>query len=393
MQKSIKPGDVNPKNKKQTCVVCPSNEHKGDRRRWLTNTATCVPKDAGHKKPCRSCAAKLQAKQRPDSRRGRLIRGKRRLLCGTVQRLQDREEQHYKDGTTPADCGICNRPFTDKKANNERKVSYCKDCEPWVAVALRPEQCNVKTPERDAAYAKIKRAVLALLALKDDPPSEIPPPGQMPFYELVHRYAWQRPNASPWNRGTPSSYKIRHLALFFEQTPIGKIDLAAAGRFKNDYLTGSNRLGPRQIQSARRMLDVLWDMIEFAGQKSWIKSNSGTLRRPALILPAQSDHQRDRIMTVDEEARLHAACSGGHSYLKAVLLGVADVPAALREFLRLLPSDVNLDENSITVRTKNGKTGESVPRKVKITPRLSSALRETLNSLGLRPDQPIFLSA
>jgi hypothetical protein len=243
-----KPGTPNPDNPREVCVECPSDEHEGNRLRWLTNTTSRARAD-GYRKLDRSCAAKLQARQYPESRQGRLLSDERPLLCGTKQFLKDRLDEHHLNGTTPAVCGICDDPFTDKKAHNKREVSFCESCEPWAAATLPREQCNVSGPERDVVYANIKRARQMLK--RDTGRARLTLTS--PFFALVKKFAEVHPNADPQSPGVQDTAKAKHLLLFFQDKPIGEFVLESADEFTQDFLKGADRLGARRPASARRL--------------------------------------------------------------------------------------------------------------------------------------------
>ena len=354
------PGDRNPNDSKQVLVVCPAC----DELRWIkpSNAPLKLQLEAAdYRKPCRKCSAKQLAEQRPESRRGRLKTERRHLLCGTVQLLGGRQPEHYQNGTAPSVCGICAAEFDAKKAFNEKQVVFCDGCEPWVAVALTHQQCNAPGPERDEAYARIK-SVRARMAGDD---SKVPVGPKMPFWLLVKRFVEVYPAAAPESRSRADygSSQVRHLALFFRDTPIGKIDSESADEFKEYFLRGDNRLGPRHATSARRILETLRRLLRFAKEEGWIKSNplpNGVALGPAIPL-----YKGDRILSLEEEKWLHAACEGQLAYLLAVSVYMADAPGHLRDFLKLRWADVNFEKGLIPGHKSL----------VQMTPRLSEAMR------------------
>jgi hypothetical protein len=118
-------------------------------------------------------------------------------------------------------------------------------------------------------------------------------------------------------------------------------------------------------------------MLRFAKEQGWIEENP--FPRGVALGPAVPLYKDDRIMTREEEGRLHAACSGKFAYLLPALIYVADAPAYLRDFLKLRWADVDFEGGLIP-----GHRGL-----VEMTPRLSEAIRSLRGLSRSRPDSPV----
>ncbi|HEV7889452.1 MAG TPA: hypothetical protein VGP08_02380 [Pyrinomonadaceae bacterium] len=279
-------------------------------------------------------------------------------------------------------CGICDRRHDDGNlSRGENQAGFCDDDKPWATVALQPEHYTTVSPERVALYAKIKRI---RETLERGTGSIVEGPA-MPFWALALKFAERYPAADPLARGAAETSEVKHLLLFFESKPIGDFQLESAEEFATYFLNGSNRRGPRTPASATPLRDMLRRMFGFAFAQGWVAKNpfpKGV--RPG---PAPPTYSSDRIMMAAEEQRLHAACLDSFSYLLPILLFVADVPAHMRDFLRLRWRDVDLSAGVATVCAFNSK--QRVTRAVQMTPRLRAALAALAGRPKPTPDSPL----
>lgn len=131
--------------------------------------------------------------------------------------------------------------------------------------------------------------------------------------------------------------------------------------------TITRRHTPRTITTVNRELSYLRRMFNIAIQQGWL------IRNPfkcgdALILTS-CEKRRERILTLDEEMRLLAACDDPKRFhLKPLLIALLDTGARKGEMLKLCWRDVDLVNRIITIRALNTKTLRE--RSVAITERL-----------------------
>lgn len=347
-------GDRNPDNPKQVWVMCALCS----RGRWVTTTTPLKLKAAGFIKSCMKCAPR---------RPWRLKTSDELLLSGSILHWMARDFT----------CGICNSRHSDAgMSRGAQQPGFCKGCKPWVAIALKREHYTNPSSERDAIYTKIKRIRRAL----EGDAREIPTGPPMPFWGLVQRFAERFPQAAPDSLKSQSHY-VRHLALFFVDTPIGNIGYDSARAFEKLFLSQCGRLGPRAPHTTRGALDTLRRMLGFAKEHGWLEDNP--LPKGVALAPPCPQYKSDRILTLEEEVRLHEACIGKLSYLRAVLIYVADAPAYLRDFLKLRWIDVDFENGLIA-----GRRGF-----VEMTPRLTGAMHSLWEQSDRYVDNKVILRA
>lgn len=117
---------------------------------------------------------------------------------------------------------------------------------------------------------------------------------------------------------------------------------------------------------------------------------------PSLIVPkfpinTKAEVERERVMTIDEETRILAACGDtepleyvrkgqkvkaehktNREHLKAIVILAVDTAMRSAEMFSLVWSDIDFDKGIITIRAQNSKTGKG--RKVGMTPRVKQEL-------------------
>lgn len=138
-------------------------------------------------------------------------------------------------------------------------------------------------------------------------------------------------------------------------------------------LHGESRLGARSEYAVGAMVATLRRMLNFAKEHGWVKVS--IFQRGTSVTPDRPTFRSNRIMTIEEEQRLLAACVGEFSYLRASLIYMADIPAYQLDYLRLLWRDVDF-ENRLIV----GRRGF-----VEMTPRLFEAMRALWESSEHHP--------
>jgi integrase len=324
-------GSYDPNNRARRYVRC--SAHPGEPYDRFASIPGAGPlrwaevEAAGWEKPCPSCA--------------RRNKGLLRLSTHSAIDLDDRDRSGKYARAT---CGICgyrgddDTPHLVALSLGENQTGFCPTCQPWAAIALTAEHLANPSLERKIIYEKIVR-VRGML----EGDNGYQPDSLMPFCALVKKFAEQYPQSAPV--GGPQSSETRHLLLFFEDRVIGEFTTQSGDQFADSFAKGNNRLGHRSSTSATPPLDLLKRMFGFAYREGWIIENPFSKGRRLNAPPPH--YKPERIMTVSEEEGLHAACSDNFAYLLPVLIYVADVPAYLRDFLKLKWSDVDFGASTI----------------------------------------------
>jgi hypothetical protein len=124
------------------------------------------------------------------------------------------------------------------------------------------------------------------------------------------------------------------------------------------------------------MVGDLKRMLSFAKENGWIAENP--FPRGKRLYP-RVRFKTNRLMTLDEDERLQAAC-GDDLELRTSFLYMADTGIAYRSVLELLWSEVDFDHGNITAASGI----------VEMTPRLASALRGLWESAGGSSEGRVF---
>ena len=126
----------------------------------------------------------------------------------------------------------------------------------------------------------------------------------------------------------------------------------------------------RSLSAVNRELELLRMIFNFAEQSDWIAKSP--FRKGASLISKASERQRDRVLTLEEEARLLDACSEKRAHLKPLLMTALDTGMRRGELFKLVWPDVDFGLDLIRVRATNTKTER--PRTVGMTPRVREAL-------------------
>lgn len=169
------------------------------------------------------------------------------------------------------------------------------------------------------------------------------------------------------------------LREYFADSPIGRIGHVDFEAYKRDRLlvptvrekdSKGNNIGVRSIASVNRELALARRIFGIAEREGWI------LRSPFRkgdVLISQADERRGtRVLTLDEEKRLLAACTGNREHLAAIIVCALDTGMRRGEVLSLRWQDVDLEHKRITLYALNTKTLRS--RIVPISNRLLAKL-------------------
>lgn len=153
-------------------------------------------------------------------------------------------------------------------------------------------------------------------------------------------------------------------------------------RLKQKTIRGTERT----ITSVNRELETLRAMFNFAKQQGWIITSP--FERMKGVISKADEARRDRVISVEEEAGLLAACTGKREHLRAILILALDTAMRRGEILKLRWRDVNLEARTITVTAMNSKTARA--RQVGITNRLLIELQKLWDVSPKDPDLSVF---
>lgn len=366
------PGEQRPGRPQERWVVCRSCpvEH-GEWRRGSDHRLRAL----GYVRDCPKAAARKRSDARTRRRASLVADSGSTYLVGEV--IPGEPENVY------VKCGICGRWHKEVRVHEaalKRRRGYCPDCLPWALLALPSVSYLRPGPARSAAYAKIRRV---RAAIEDDAAAaargELLP--AMPFWTLARHFIAEHPEAAPQTESrSMTSTHLRHLALYFEGKPIGRIDRKAVDGFVawfKDSPSGrlTARPGTFAESYAGRIVGTLRRVLLFAEARGWIKDSP--LRERERLYP-RVRFRSDRIMTADEDARLLAAC-GDDLELRAAFLYMADTGAPLLSSLGLWWSGVDFDRGTVE------GPGGAVP----MTSRLAAALRQLSERAGDH-EAPVF---
>lgn len=109
----------------------------------------------------------------------------------------------------------------------------------------------------------------------------------------------------------------------------------------------------RAIATVNRELQLLRHIFRFA------KSDKLILSSPFddhSIISAAAETERNRVLSLEEEARLMAACKNERAHLKSLIITALQTAMRRGELFKLKWSDVNFGERIITVQASNTKT-------------------------------------
>jgi integrase len=141
----------------------------------------------------------------------------------------------------------------------------------------------------------------------------------------------------------------------------------------------------RAVASTNRELALLHRMFNVALQEGWIRRHP--MKGGDALISVAGESKRERILTLDEETRLLAACTGKREHLRTIVIAALDSGMRKGELLKLLWPDIDLAKRVITVRAFNTKTMRA--RSVAMTIRLTEEL-ERRKALMEDPDARVF---
>jgi integrase len=128
---------------------------------------------------------------------------------------------------------------------------------------------------------------------------------------------------------------LERLIEHFGKARIQEIDSVAIEEYRDKLLASGLKYA-----SANRYLDILRVIFNWAKTKKWIHLTPfETAEEP--IIRKSLEVKRNRIMSVDEESRLLAQCTGKRKHLRAMIICAVDTALRKSEQLTLTVSDVD----------------------------------------------------
>jgi integrase len=158
-------------------------------------------------------------------------------------------------------------------------------------------------------------------------------------------------------------------------------------RFRKERLnTPTIHKKARSVSTVNRELEILRNMFNVAYREGWILRNPFT-SGPPLILKSH-ENMRERILTLEEEERLLAACEGRRAHLRPLIIAALDTGMRRGEILKLTWEDIHFEERLIHVKAFNTKTERE--RWLAMTPRLEAELRSLYERSTKQPGERVF---
>src|SRR5262245_1801220 len=184
--------------------------------------------------------------------------------------------------------------------------------------------------------------------------------------------------------GLKSWYTLRiyldALNAFFGDMRLKDIKAADLEDFKLQRLaTPTQYKKERTLSAVQRELEAARAFFRWCVKRGWLRvSPFEKCEEP--IISKTAEARRDRVLSVEEEERLLAACVEPRAHLRPLIICALDSAMRRGEMLQLRWAFVNLLQGVINLPAEITKTGR--PRAVPITPRLRAeleALKEKAN--------------
>ena len=151
-------------------------------------------------------------------------------------------------------------------------------------------------------------------------------------------------------------YFVSQFRRFFGKRKLKEItyeDIYSYRTLRLETLTPTKR--KRTIATMNRELAYLRRMFNIALRKGWLEKNPINCGEPLIL--SSYERRRERILTVEEEANLLAACDHPQrKHLKPLLIALLHTGARLGETLKLDWASVDFDNKLITFQALNTKT-------------------------------------
>ncbi|MDQ3652685.1 MAG: site-specific integrase [Acidobacteriota bacterium] len=166
-------------------------------------------------------------------------------------------------------------------------------------------------------------------------------------------------------------YQLTVLENHFKKKLLASITYGDVRSFRAERLKALTiHARQRSIASVNRELALLRRVFNVALREGWIARNPFTSGES--LISYADERRRERVLSLDEETSLLEACAGRRAHLRPVIVAALDTGMRLSEILKLRWSDIDHENQRITVRAFNTKTLRA--REIGITARLSACL-------------------
>ena len=143
---------------------------------------------------------------------------------------------------------------------------------------------------------------------------------------------------------------------------------------------------PRKVASVKREMATLRAILNFAVSNDWLDQNPFTKLKGIVSISAET--QRDRILSIEEEERLLAACTGQQAHIRSIVICALDTAMRKGEIFKMKWNDVRLDSGEIFIPLTNTKTDAA--RTVGMTARLKDELLRLWKQSSQDPEPLVF---
>jgi integrase len=180
---------------------------------------------------------------------------------------------------------------------------------------------------------------------------------------------------------------LKTLTAYFGHRKIRSLTYGDIEAFKHQRLnTPTVRGQQRSLANVHRTLALLRHLFNIAVREGWLMRSPFVAGKPLINLA--DEKKRERVLTIEEEVRLLAACDGPRAHLKPILICALDTGMRQGEIFKLKWSDVDLETRRLTVQAMNSKTLRE--RQVPLTARLACELEALRRVAPLAPETRVF---
>lgn len=186
---------------------------------------------------------------------------------------------------------------------------------------------------------------------------------------------------------------LETLASHFGIKRIKSIKHSDIEQYKLMRLEIPTNRGQRQIAGVNRELELLRAMFRFAIREGWLIHSPFEMGDP--LISKADEVRRERVISFEEEKRLLDAClledkqsRQRRLHLRPFLIAALDTACRRGELFKLQWSDVDLENNIITIKAINSKTARK--RTIGITPRFQEELKKLWQAGNKKTDELVF---
>lgn len=166
-------------------------------------------------------------------------------------------------------------------------------------------------------------------------------------------------------------FRLKTVKEYFGKHKIRDLSHKDIEKFKLHRLRTPTKFDKqRSIATVNRDLGVLRRVLNVAVANGWIVKNPFMMGKGLICVG--DEKPRERILTLEEEARLLAACEGPRAHLRPILICALDTGMRRGELFSLVWEDVDFENRLITIRAFNTKMMRE--RRIGMTERLTSEL-------------------